>query len=413
MRLRRLSGNAAAAIVGAIVGATLVLSIEGATRGVGEDPAAPQPTAPAIDIGAAAPRVDPKRTALLAWAPGGLPAGAERAVEELPSVLHATTVRAGLDWIQRSRSAGSRSSGYILDDPPRGFGIPFEVAFVDPHEYARYVAPSERQAILALRPGEAVLAETAAQLRTEHLDGAGVAGLRIRMRGGRATVTDVVSDVTTQGYEALLAGDPPATWKRMDRFVLIRVRSRAAQRAVTQRLRPMLAPGQSLRIRAQGETPFLRYGDAVLPQLHMKATFGEFAARSNGDGTISVSPEWRERNIISRAVPILGTVTCHRMLFPQLEAALNEIERMGLAFTIDPDDFGGCYSPRFIDSNPDGRISHHSWGVAVDFNVVQNRPGTKPDLDHRVVRIMERHGFTWGGRWLIPDGMHFEWVRFP
>ena len=22
-------------------------------------------------------------------------------------------------------------------------------------------------------------------------------------------------------------------------------------------------------------------------------------------------------------------------------------------------------------------------------------------------------GFTWGGRWVVPDGMHFEWVRFP
>ncbi|HWC15006.1 MAG TPA: M15 family metallopeptidase [Actinomycetota bacterium] len=409
MTVRRMSGNIAAALVGAIVGATLVLSIEGATRDIVRDRVdAPRRDPAAIDIGVPRDGVDPQRTVLLAWAPGGLPSGAERAVERLTGVLDATTVRAGLDWIQSSRLAGS-----VHDDPDTGFAIPFEVAFVDPHEYARYVPPSERPAVLALRPGEALLAETSARLRAQNTAVARMTGLRIQLRNADAQVTDVVSDVATQGYEALLAGNPPSWWKRMDRFLLMRVRARAAQRTVTRALGRMLSPGQSLRIRAQGETPFLRYGDAVLPQLHMKATFGEFAARSDGDGTITVSPEWREQNITSRSVPLLGKVTCHRALFPQLEAALEQVERSGLAFTIDAGDFGGCYSPRFIDSDPDGRISHHSWGVAIDLNVAENRPGTQPDIDHRVVRIMERHGFTWGGRWLVPDGMHFEWVRFP
>jgi hypothetical protein len=96
-----------------------------------------------------------------------------------------------------------------------------------------------------------------------------------------------------------------------------------------------------------------------------------------------------------------------------LRHALEEIQAEGLAFTIDAGDFGGCYSGRFIDSNPGGRLSHHSWGIAIDLNVGENRPGTRSDQDPRLVRIMERNGFTWGGRWLIPDGMHFEWVRFP
>ena len=408
MTIRRFGGNVAAALVGALVGAILVLSVEGATRDA-ERATRPEQNTPSPELEIVSRRpVDPKRTILLAWAPGGLPAGAERAAEQLPGVLDATTVRAGLDWIQRTHLSGAE-----LDNPAPGFSIPFEVAFVDPTEYARYVAPSERASILALEPGIAVLAETAAGLRAHDMGVAAIAGMSIKMRGGSVRMSDVVSDVTTQGYEALLAGDPPATWNRMDSFLLARVRARSAQRALSRRLSEMLEPGRSLRIRAQGETPFLRYGDAVLPQLHMKATFGEFAAKSNGDGTITVSPDWREQNITSREVPILGSVTCHRTLFPQLIAALEQIERDGLAFTIDPGDFGGCYSSRFIDSNPDGRVSHHSWGVAIDFNVAQNRPGTSPDIDDRVVRIMERNGFTWGGRWLVPDGMHFEWVRFP
>lgn len=400
----RLASNLAAAVVGAIVGAVVVLAAEGVTRDLPERQRTNPEASPAQEIEVERPeRLDPDRTVLLAWSPGGLPAGTEAALERLPSVVSATTVKAGLDWIESSRT----TDGTSLDRPARDSAIPFEVAVVEPAEYADYVAPSEREQILALQPGQAVLAQTASELR-----GAG-AGLRIKMRGGRITVTDVVSDATTQGYEALLAGRVPETWQRTDRFVLIRVKHRSAQRSVGSLIRDRLGPGRVLRIRAQGETPFLRYGDAVLPQLHVKAAFGEFSAVAHADGSITTEPAWRRKNIVARSVPILGEITCHRALFPQLTQAMQHTQDAGLAFTIDPGDFGGCYGPRFIDSNPGGRLSHHSWGIAVDFNVAQNRPGTPPDLDHRFVRIMENNGFTWGGRWLIPDGMHFEWVRFP
>ena len=406
MTVQRLASNVGAAIVGAIVGATVVLAAEGATRSLTE-PASQAPGAvddgPILEIAPSAEPVDPRNTILLAWSPGGMPLGAEKALEKLPSVTDATTIRAGLDWIELSRA----SDGSIVDKPPEGLAIPFEMALIEPEEYAAYVAPSEREAVLALQPGQALLAQSASELR-----GAG-SGLRIHLRGGRMDVSGVVSDVSTQGYEALGVGPTPPTWDHLDRFVLMRVTSRNARSAVAARLTNMLDPGRVLRIRAQGETPFLRYGDAVLPQLHVKSAFGEFAAAPNSDGTIETQGSWRRKNIAAEQVPILGSISCHRGLFPQLRHALQQVEAAGLSFTVDPSDFGGCYSPRFIDSNPGGRLSHHSWGIAIDFNVAQNRPGTRPDLDKRLVRIMEDNGFTWGGRWLIPDGMHFEWVRFP
>jgi hypothetical protein len=45
--------------------------------------------------------------------------------------------------------------------------------------------------------------------------------------------------------------------------------------------------------------------------------------------------------------------------------------------------------------------------------VSENAFGTKADQDARLVDTMERWGFTWGGRWIVPDGMHFEWNRWP
>jgi hypothetical protein len=30
-----------------------------------------------------------------------------------------------------------------------------------------------------------------------------------------------------------------------------------------------------------------------------------------------------------------------------------------------------------------------------------------------LVAIFRRWGFTWGGRWMRPDGMHFEFQCFP
>lgn len=399
---RRIAGHVTAALIGAVVGGTLVLALDGATRDLEIAREAVVTSPPIVEPGKSA-ETDPAGNVLLAWSPGGLPARTERVVERVTGVRGATTVRAGLDWLRRSRSA----DGAVLDAPRHGSWIPIEVAVVDPLEYARYVAPSERAAIQSLRPGRAIIAETEARLR-----GAGQE-MSLRMVGGRMEVTQVVSDVATNGYEVLAVPPVPATWQRVERFVLMRVGEKADRREIQRTIQAVAGSDARLRIRAQGEVPFLRYGDAVLPQLVIKEHFGEFAATPNADGSIDIDPAWRKQNIVTRPVPLLGNVTCHRGLFPQLKDALNTLVGEGLAFTVDAGDFAGCYQPRFIDANPGGRLSHHSWGIAVDLNAAANPAGTRPDQDRRLIDIMEEAGFTWGGRWLIPDGMHFEWVRSP
>lgn len=127
------------------------------------------------------------------------------------------------------------------------------------------------------------------------------------------------------------------------------------------------------------------------------------------DGFIRPDPAWVSANITQAEVPVIGSVTCHRLLIPQLHAALAEIERAGLADEIYQ--YAGCYVPRFIDRDPSKPLSMHAFGLAVDVNTPTNQLGTQGDMDPRVVEIFERWGFVWGGRWSRPDPMHFELGR--
>ncbi len=399
MRTRALAGNALSLMVGIAIGSLVALGIGAAlSRPAGPPPPTAAPTTASVPV--AGPRrgvLQPRL--LLAWASGGLPAGGEAAVEKLAGVRSATTVRTGTDWLQDKPVVGAAAHPAAA--------IPLEVALIEPSEYARFVAPAERNAVLGLDPGEAAIARSAEGLRAAAEDGA----IRLVDRTLRAHST--IDDLAANGYEALLAGKVPPTWTRVDRFLLIQLRGSSARAAVEKRIRALLRPGQALRVRARGETPFLRYGDAVLPQLLVKKTFGEFPVVLEQDGWVEVDPTWRRANIRSARVPILGTITCHRAIIPQLRDALQEMEREGLDHLVDDAQYGGCFGPRFIGLEAGGRLSHHTWGIAIDINVADNAFGTKADQDPRLVDIMERHGFTWGGRWLVPDGMHFEWARFP
>jgi hypothetical protein len=126
------------------------------------------------------------------------------------------------------------------------------------------------------------------------------------------------------------------------------------------------------------------------------------------NGFIRPDPAWVTANIVVAEVPILGTVTCHRLLVPRLAGALGEIESEGLSELIDPAHYGGCYVPRFIDRDATKPLSNHAFGLAIDLNTTTNQLGTKGSMDPRIVEIFRKWGFNWGGYWTRPDPMHFE-----
>jgi len=269
--------------------------------------------------------------------------------------------------------------------------VPVDAIAVEPAGFARATGASTLAT--ALRAG-AVLSRTGAALRRARV------GSVIRVSGGPALkVTAIVDDEVIGGYE--LAADGRRLGTGVPTYLLVR-----GPDAVTAGVRRAVGSVPH-RWRRPGERPFLRAADAVLPLGEVKRRFGEFAVRRSG-GALRPDPRWVSRNIQTRAVPVLGQVSCHRRVLDELAAALAELRRRGQARLLRPAEYAGCYLPRLLRGKDE--VSRHSWGIAFDVNVRVNPLGGRPHMPRAVIDVMARHGFTWGGAWLRPDGGHFEWV---
>ena len=161
--------------------------------------------------------------------------------------------------------------------------------------------------------------------------------------------------------------------------------------------------------------------DSTLSMVRTKQLLGEFDidyANLSLAGWTAMSPTWVAANLPSsrRSYPTGILARCHNVIHADLTAALQEVVNSGLAGYIDAANanaYGGCATgqARFsrITGNL-GSVSRHSWGQPLDTNTVTNCQGCVPKMDCRVVRIFRKHNFAWGGNFLTPDGMHFEWV---
>ena len=145
---------------------------------------------------------------------------------------------------------------------------------------------------------------------------------------------------------------------------------------------------------------------ALLTGSDAAKAFGAFSYRYFPDGTIQPDAAWVRDNIQTATLPIMGRVTCHRLMLPQLRGALQEVVDRGLADTLTT--YDGCYVPRFIERNPNRSISLHTWGIAIDMDASTNYRGITGTMDPEVVAVFKRWGFRWGGDWQYTDPMHFE-----
>lgn len=147
----------------------------------------------------------------------------------------------------------------------------------------------------------------------------------------------------------------------------------------------------------------------VVPVGAFSDAVGSFRYTPIGGGRIAPDPAWVRSHIVTEQVPILGSVTCNKYLIPQLRAALIEVVNRGLAKEIHANEYAGCYYPRFIAGST--KLSNHSFGLALDFNVPGNQRGTVGQMNREVVSIFKYWGFAWGGDWAWTDPMHFEMAR--
>jgi hypothetical protein len=344
---------------------------------------------------------------LLVWTPGRLPAGFAARVGALAGVRRATAVVSGTVWLTRSRDA----AGHVVDQPQAGMAIPLDLAGASPQDLAPLLPTADRRLLQALEGGGAILGATSARLR--RLGPGGTLELSRSGAPARRTVrvAGVLPDRDVGGHELLVSRrQAAALGQTTNRYLLVEPIQETPWQALAGRIRASLPPGARLRIRGPGQAAWLRQGDAVLPQVIQKALLGEFAARPAPapGGWITIDPAWVARHIVTAPVPILGHVTCNRAVIAPLRGALTEVTRRGLARLVDPGDYAGCYAARVIPGDPGPSLAHHAWGSAIDLNARANPQGLPPRQDPRLVSIFERWGFTWGGRWLVPDGMHFE-----
>jgi D-alanyl-D-alanine carboxypeptidase len=343
----------------------------------------------------------PSERVLLVWAAHRLPSGLAARLRAVPGITSVTTVRGDLVELVRSTTAEWRP----VDTPRKGMVIPLDAVAFDPATYPSFLPVSARAAFRRLGRGEALLGATSARLRR-----LGVGGRLLIGRSRWLTVAGVVDDSLVGGAElALTSASGRAAGVRTDRYLLVTYRTGRAkvERAIRERLPAGLRP----RFRGPGETPFFRNGDAVLPQALVKERFGEFAYRPGPGRTFTQDPAWEAAHIVTTRLPILGRVHCHRALLRALGGALHELRQRNLAGLVDPAGFGGCWNPRLI--RVGAGVSRHAWGAAVDLNTRGNPTGLESAQDPRLVEVMRRWGFTWGGHWLVPDPSHFEYLRAP
>lgn len=291
--------------------------------------------------------------------------------------------------------------GTDVQRPPEGFGYPMAVAARDPSSVARRYRS-------ALEDGGAVVSERSAALR-----GAAVGDvLTLEGWNGEVIELEVVALAPDPelGWAEILVSTATARRLGFERPTRIELVGAADAGVAQLAVESLLPPGERIVVEA-GEV-----AESVLPAVLLKERFGEFSYRPAGD-RIEIEDEWVEANIVTVDLPILGTFRCHRLVVPYLRRAMEEVADRRLDWLIDTGDFqraGGCFNPRLVRGSDAGfALSRHAWGAAVDINPSANPFGGPSRMEPRIVEVLERWGFGWGGEWLTPDPMHFEWMRFP
>lgn len=147
----------------------------------------------------------------------------------------------------------------------------------------------------------------------------------------------------------------------------------------------------------------------------IQTTFGDILNYIALDGTLD--PSWQAEFLARTPLPfsiplswdrtkVVSQLLCHVKLREVFPAVFTSIAERGVQPLIKT--FGGCFN--FRSKRTSGKLSTHSWGIAIDLNPETNAQGTSGDMASGVVEIFQEFGFKWGGDWSrsSKDPMHFQ-----
>jgi LysM repeat protein len=147
----------------------------------------------------------------------------------------------------------------------------------------------------------------------------------------------------------------------------------------------------------------------------IRTTFGDIYAYIAADGTLDA--RWEAQFLTRAQLPftiplswdrskVVSQLQCHVKLQEVFPAVFSTIAERGLQPQVRT--FGGCFN--FRSKRTVGKLSTHSWGIAIDLNPETNAQGTPGDMDAGVVAVFQEFGFKWGGDWSgrSKDPMHFQ-----
>jgi len=375
---------------------------------------------------------DPSLSFSLA-ATGGAPADPMYTVPELVTIVNRANALApdvvtkgmlaarasyGSSAFSRSASVGMeavrRGATYVQQAAP-GFNYSMGVTAMNVSTVAQLMG---RDLAGVLASGAVVMGRTSAELRGaqagDQLDLVSAQGPVVSLTVGR-----VVDDAVIGGTEILM-GTEQADAIGVATETRLLIWGFSSRELIDQQLAAVgLSSAPDVRIRHSWDR---QDPDSVLVTATVKSLLGEFSYRVQSNGMdVTLDATWvaahlpLEREILIDAIPIRAR--CNVAILPDLRAALTEIAAAGLGGAIDVANAnlaGGCFYPRFNRiTGALGFLSRHSWGAALDTNTLGNAQGATPTMDCDVVRIFRKHNFAWGGNFLTPDGMHFEWVGSP
>lgn len=102
----------------------------------------------------------------------------------------------------------------------------------------------------------------------------------------------------------------------------------------------------------------------------------------------------------------------------KLESISIELDNLQSEYKKYITNIAGTYKFRKISQTK--RLSSHSFGISIDLNTKYSNywlweeksdkiTNYKNQIPKEIIRIFEKHGFIWGGRWYHYDTMHFEY----